>query len=54
MPPHPIETLAEVTSGRTARTPTVADAEAGPDADVGPESDSGSLAGAVAGLFARL
>jgi len=46
MPPHPIETLAEVTTGRAGGTTTVAGAE--------PESRSGSIAGAVAGLFARL
>jgi Fe-S oxidoreductase len=48
MPPHPIESLAEVTNGRESDAPRVTEAETGSDAG------SGSIAGAVAGLFARL
>jgi FAD/FMN-containing dehydrogenase/Fe-S oxidoreductase len=54
MPPHPIEALAEVTSGRTAHTSTVAgaDAEADTETETGTEAGSESIASAVAGLFA--
>ena len=48
MPPHPIESLAEVTNGRGSDAPRATEAETGSD------TGSGSIAGAVAGLFARL
>jgi Fe-S oxidoreductase len=47
MPPHPIESLAEVTEGRPRSAPRATGTDADPDTDTGPES----IAGAVAGLL---